>query len=168
MAGNKKTSKGQLEVDELLRSVLPNQTIEYEHHLGEQLFLDIYVPNFKLGVEYHGRQHFEYIPFFHGDYHGYEQSVYRDRRKLLLAAEQGIAVVVVRYDEQIDEVILFDKIQAAMAEVEPVEAPAGSSKDWKKKARERFKKSDEYKRRKEEQRQFRLRVRKDRDNKLHD
>ena len=50
----------------LLLEILPGVVIFEEVTLpGCGLYLDIFMPSISLAVEVHGRQHYEFVPFFH-------------------------------------------------------------------------------------------------------
>lgn len=51
---------------EILLKLFPNYTIEREYPLGDQLCLDFYIKELKIGIEVDGRQHEEYVGHFHG------------------------------------------------------------------------------------------------------
>lgn len=61
----------------------------YENHRPEWLRgksleileLDFYIPERNIALEIQGRQHYEYVPFFHGEYDNYLIQLERDRVK---------------------------------------------------------------------------------------
>lgn len=63
------------------------------------LYLDFLVPNAKIGVEVHGNQHFEYVPFFHKTKAGFLFSQMRDRNKVAWCELNDIELIIFRYDE---------------------------------------------------------------------
>jgi hypothetical protein len=84
--------------------------------LGRQHF-DIWIPNWKIAVEYHGKQHFEPVDFFGGS-DAFNKTVERDKRKADLAKRHSVKLFVVTEDDdcndlvaQIREVIEKRKIQ---------------------------------------------------------
>jgi len=48
----------------------------------EKLYLDFLIPASNLVIEVQGRQHFEFVPYFHKDLVGFNKHQERDRRKL--------------------------------------------------------------------------------------
>lgn len=60
--------------------------------LGRQ-HLDIWLPRWKVAVEYHGAQHFQPVEFFGGEA-AYEANVERDTRKAALCAANGVTLIV--------------------------------------------------------------------------
>jgi hypothetical protein len=71
--------------------------------LGQQHF-DIWFPNWKIAVEYHGKQHFEPVDFFGGE-EAFEKTVARDRRKINLAKRHGVLLYVVTEESDQEELI---------------------------------------------------------------
>lgn len=66
---------------------------------GRHLYVDAYFPEHNLIVEYDGKQHFIYVPFYHKSYKQFESLQYRDKIKELLIAQHNIALIRIRYDE---------------------------------------------------------------------
>jgi hypothetical protein len=124
----------------LLEFYGPNIRIEEEFQVGESLRLDYYLPDYHLGIEWHGRQHKVFVEHFHKDEAGFRDSQKRDRRKLELCAEQGIAVAVFWDDEVVDGSVLNARIMAAFAESNVLKKEAvAPKKDWKQIASDRRK-----------------------------
>lgn len=76
----------------------------YNEVTGENLELDMYNPDLKLAVEYNGRQHYEFVPFFHQTRDKFQTQKYRDRMKQELCHKHQIFLIVVPFtvpDEQI-------------------------------------------------------------------
>lgn len=71
--------------------------------LGKQHF-DIWLPNWKIAIEYHGKQHFEPVDFFGGQ-KTFEETVERDKRKFLLAEREGVILYIIKEDDDQDELI---------------------------------------------------------------
>ena len=63
------------------------------------LYLDFYVPNARIGIEVHGKQHYEYVPFFHKGKAGFLLSKMRDRNKESWCEVNGLELVVFKFDE---------------------------------------------------------------------
>jgi len=61
--------------------------------LGRQHF-DVWFPHWKIAIEYHGRQHFEPVEFFGGK-DAFEKTVERDTRKVQLAKENSVDMIIV-------------------------------------------------------------------------
>jgi len=110
----KKMSKGQTVLTSIFTKLIPGETIVNEFHIGERLKLDVYCPSYKLGAEYHGIQHFKYTERFHEFKEDFLESQKRDERKLELCKEQGIALVVFRYDDKLTEQAVCDRILSVL------------------------------------------------------
>jgi len=110
----KKMSKGQTVLTSIFKKLIPGETIINEFHIGERLKLDVYCPSYKLGAEYHGIQHFKYTERFHEFKEDFLESQKRDERKLELCKEQGIALVVFRYDDKLTEQAVCDRILSVL------------------------------------------------------
>lgn len=89
---------------------MPYTNIETEYNVGNNLFLDIFVPVYDLGIEYHGRQHFEFVEHFHGDLRGFEKSKERDRQKVIQCEQRGIVLVVFTYDDELTQELIYSRI----------------------------------------------------------
>lgn len=64
----------------------------------ENLELDCYNDDLKIAIEYNGRQHYEYVPFFHGNSRtNFHNQKYRDEKKADMCKKQGIHLIVVPY-----------------------------------------------------------------------
>jgi hypothetical protein len=82
---------------------------EVVHHaklpwLGAQ-HLDVFVPSLSLAFEYQGEQHFKAIDFFGGE-RALTATKARDQRKRDLCAANGVRLVEIRYDADIDDALL--------------------------------------------------------------
>jgi len=111
---DRKMSRGQAALMQITKRLLPGEEIINEYHIGEMLRLDIYIPKYKLCIEYHGRQHFEHIVRFHPTIDDYEKALKRDERKIELCKEQGITLVAFRYNDQLSEDIVHDRLLGAI------------------------------------------------------
>lgn len=103
-------SRGQAALTAVMRKLLPGATIRTEESIGERLKLDVYCPTFNLAAEYHGRQHFYFVEYFHGDRDGFYESKRRDERKLEICQDLGIALVVFRYNDALDEDSVYSRL----------------------------------------------------------
>lgn len=61
------------------------------------LELDCYNPGLGLALEYNGKQHYEYTPFFHSTKDAFYNQKYRDDMKRRLCIENGIKLIEVPY-----------------------------------------------------------------------
>ena len=53
--------------------------------------VDIWLPEYKIGVEFHGEQHFRAVDFFGGE-EVFEKTIERDKRKIELFSENGASI----------------------------------------------------------------------------
>lgn len=89
------------------------RTEEYVLFRGQRLFLDIFMPQFGLVVEVHGRQHDEFVEHFHGDARGFRESKWRDSLKEEWIAENGYTLIALRVSElPITKEKLLERIDA--------------------------------------------------------
>lgn len=65
------------------------------------LFLDFFIPNFSLGIEVHGQQHYEFIKFFHKTKAGFLTSCKRDFIKQDWCELNSIDLIVLKYSDSI-------------------------------------------------------------------
>ena len=63
------------------------------------LYLDFFIPNLMLAVEVHGRQHYEYVPFFHKTKAGYLKARARDEDKKEWCELNNINLIALNYLE---------------------------------------------------------------------
>jgi very-short-patch-repair endonuclease len=64
------------------------------------LYVDIVVKELNLAVECHGRQHFEFVPHFHGSRDNFARARERDAAKAAGLVEAGFTFLVIRFDEE--------------------------------------------------------------------
>lgn len=62
---------------------------------GRNLEYDCYDEVSKIAVEYSGRQHREYTPYFHKTEDAFHKQQHRDRLKLRLSIENGVTLIVI-------------------------------------------------------------------------
>ena len=82
----------------------------------QTMFLDIYFPELKLGIEVDGRQHSEFVPHFHSTLEGFEIQRNRDNMKNILCKEHGVRLVRLNEDEIFDFEVIEKKITDALKE----------------------------------------------------
>jgi hypothetical protein len=75
--------------------------------LGKQ-HVDVWIPDYQIGIEYHGTQHFEPVDFFGGQ-KIFEKTQERDARKRRLFEENGCILIEIRQDYVLKE--LIDEIE---------------------------------------------------------
>jgi hypothetical protein len=66
------------------------------------LFLDFLIPNLMLGIEIHGRQHYEYCEFFHKTKAGFLSYKTRDNDKARWCEANNINLIVLKYSDGVE------------------------------------------------------------------
>ena len=79
---------------------------------GANLELDIYNEGLKLAIEYNGRQHYDYVPFFHKNYEHFQTQKYRDEIKKMLCKQNGIHLIEIKYNSTPTEIATIIKLEA--------------------------------------------------------
>lgn len=95
-----------------LKTTFPNTDVVQHGQprwLGQQHY-DIWFPEWKLAVEYHGIQHFKPVDFFGGK-DALSKTVERDKRKIRLSETNGVYLIIV--EEGYDYTKLVDEINNA-------------------------------------------------------
>lgn len=90
----------------LLQSMFPLETILEEVFLPgchNSLYVDFYLPNYKLGVEVHGQQHYKFIEHFHKTKLGFFEALKRDQKKAKWFSINNLKLVVLPDNEAEDE-----------------------------------------------------------------
>lgn len=97
----RKRSEFHLKARDLLRSMYPTDRILEEVPLpgSNRLSADFYLPWRNIVVEVHGRQHYEYVPFFHGNKMAFIEGRQRDLKKIEWCNQNNIGVVELPYNE---------------------------------------------------------------------
>jgi very-short-patch-repair endonuclease len=124
----KKSSRGQSALTSVMKKLLPNEKIINEHHLGDKLRLDVYCPSYKLAAEFHGRQHFYYTERFFDSRYEFEEAQKRDIKKVEMCKEQGIALIVFRYNDLLTEESVYSRMIEAIRSSEWKNAESNPAK----------------------------------------
>lgn len=83
-----------------LKELYPTQKIHYEFYIEElNQRIDLYLPYLGLAIEYDGRQHSEYIPYFHKDYSDFNLGKLLDRKKNNFLIESGIKLIRIPHNK---------------------------------------------------------------------
>lgn len=85
-----------------LKEIFPHARIREEEYVlfrNQRLFLDIFLPQYGLVIEVHGRQHDEFVEHFHGNAKGFREYKRRDSLKEEWIAEKGYTLVALRVNE---------------------------------------------------------------------
>lgn len=90
------------EVLEALRTKYKNIIYQYKppflHGKTSAQSIDFFLPDYNVGIEYHGRQHFIPIPKFGGD-EGFEKTKERDYRKHQKCQENGLTIYYLTFEK---------------------------------------------------------------------
>lgn len=112
-------SQAQLRIGDVLAGRLNGYEIHENHRpewmqsaTGGRLELDFYIEELGIAFEVQGRQHFEFVPFFHKTYYDFECQQERDEEKRSLCLEAGITLYEVVCPDEI--VIILDAIQSEL------------------------------------------------------
>jgi hypothetical protein len=107
--GMPKVGEGWISETELYYKISDSfKELEVIHHaspkwLGRQ-HLDIFIPKYKIGIEYQGTQHYEPIDFFGGQ-EAFEKNIERDERKKRICQKNGCELIYVDEGYQISEIV---------------------------------------------------------------
>lgn len=95
----------------IVESLFPDCTVLYHYRASwlENLELDIYIKDFKIGIEYQGIQHYEVVNHWGGT-EGLEKRKFNDLKKKRLCEEQGVTLVYFDYTEPITTTYVRKKI----------------------------------------------------------
>lgn len=107
-------SKGHSCLMRLLQELFPRVGIQTEYPVGNSLFVDIYISVYHLGLEYHGRQHFEFVEHYHKNLDGFKHSQERDEQKKELCRQRGITLVVFTYQDELTNNLVYERIMKAL------------------------------------------------------
>ncbi len=108
-------SKGEASLLEILKkdiphyAIIPQKKIKIGFH--KNLFIDYYIPVLKLAFEFDGRQHSEYVPYYHQDIAGFMRSKLCDEAKNKWCVDNGVDMIRVNYNEEVDAQTLRSKIR---------------------------------------------------------
>jgi len=114
----KKMSRGQMALTMIMKKLLPGEEIINEHHIGDKLKFDVFCPKYKIAAEYHGRQHFYYTSRFFESKYEFEQAQKRDDKKTQYCIDNGIALIVFRYNDLLTEQAVYDRMLTAIRETD--------------------------------------------------
>lgn len=73
------------------------------------LEIDCFNDELKIGLEYNGRQHYDFIPFFHRNKETFYNQKYRDELKRIKCRDNGILLIEVPYTIKIEDIEKYIK-----------------------------------------------------------
>jgi len=110
----KKMSRGQTALTAAMQKLLPGEKIINEYHIGDKLKLDVYCPKYEIAAEFHGRQHYYYTSRFFESKYDFEEAIKRDEKKEQWCIDNGVALIVFRYNDSLTEQSVFDRLLEAI------------------------------------------------------
>lgn len=69
---------------------------------GHHLYIDFYIPELKLCIEFNGLQHYQYTSYFHESIEHWQTCVERDKIKERLVLNHDMRFEVIKYDDDIE------------------------------------------------------------------
>lgn len=75
-------------------------------------YFDFYLPEYNLIIEYHGKQHYEYNPFFHRNYEEFSYRKEKDSIKKETALNYGINYLSIKYTNYNHINVILEKISS--------------------------------------------------------
>lgn len=107
-------SKGELECRRVLEKVFRKPFNKIRPNFlnnpvtgGNNLEIDCYNDQLKLGVEYSGKQHYQFVPYFHRNKEAFWNQKYRDEMKKRLCKDNNILLIEVPYTIKINDIESF-------------------------------------------------------------
>lgn len=76
----------------------------------EPLQLDWYCPEFKIGAEYNGAQHYSFNKYFHKTKKRFEYQKLCDSTKADLCCKKGVTLLEIRFDEKLSPLLIASKL----------------------------------------------------------
>lgn len=113
------SSSNQSKVRNLIKTKLPRVPYFEEVTLpgtnkprrSSLLYADFFIPSIPLIIEVHGRQHYEFCPFFHKTKMDFYKGQARDRDKIEWCELNNIKIVVLPHDKEAEwEAMISEKI----------------------------------------------------------
>lgn len=97
--------------EKFIESFLKENNISFYMHYnfewlkknGNKLFVDFYIPDKNIVIEYNGLQHYKYIPFFHKNEENFKKRQEYDEFKYNSVKSHGIELLIIDYNEDILE-----------------------------------------------------------------
>jgi len=105
---------------DVLLKLWPWYTIFKEYYIkykNTRLFFDFYIKELQLAIEVQGRQHSEFVKYFHGDREGFLKACRRDNLKKEYCDMNGIVLIEIYSKDDLDKdrllSALFKKLKGA-------------------------------------------------------
>ena len=115
-------SKGEIECRRVMESLFqrpfPSTRPDFLKNAvtGQNLEIDVCNMNLKIGVEYNGRQHYEYTKGMHSSKEAFRNQQYRDLIKRQMCKENGFTLIEVPYTVPVEgiEAFLLEKLKTIL------------------------------------------------------
>ena len=99
-------SKIQYRCGQILKEAFPMVPILEEFILPKhRLAFDFFLPTLGIALEVHGRQHDEFVPFFHGTKKNFASGQQRDQNKEMLCEINSWKLYIVRSEDELHAII---------------------------------------------------------------
>jgi len=95
----------------------PHKRVFCEHYVkykGTRLFFDFFIKELDVFVEVQGRQHVEFVKYFHGTIRDFHMQQARDNLKIEYVQENDKCLVRIYDTEEVTEQLVEEKINKAM------------------------------------------------------
>ena len=109
------TSRSSMEIliEQLLAEVIGRENFHREYtwewllsETGNHLYVDFYIPNINIVIEYDGRQHYEFSKFFYKTEEQFKRRQCLDELKEKLLLEHSIKLIRIPYYQKIDKQLI--------------------------------------------------------------
>lgn len=106
-------SKGEKECRRVLENTFkrpfPKSRPDFLHNsvTGKNLEIDCYNTDLQIGIEYNGRQHYEYVKGMHTSRDSFQNQCYRDNIKRDICRKNGIVLIEVPYTVPVENIETF-------------------------------------------------------------
>ncbi len=99
------------EMFRILKKIIKSPMIKHDRTVLDGLELDAYFSKLKLAFEYMGKQHYEWIKFFHPTEAEFKAQQYRDKCTKKICKILSITLIVIKYDEELSEQLVLSKLK---------------------------------------------------------
>lgn len=142
-------SKDQKILYDYLYELYPNYDVVYEfmlHELNQRI--DLYIPEIAIAVEYHGRQHYEFVAHFHKNVEEFKRAQKMDQQKAEYLYMHGIKLIEVPYNAMVNSAeelknLIDDQDYPLNIEAKPLPTISENRKDFLESQRQKRKESYE-------------------------